>query len=258
MVCFYFVMMMQIVLESFPISSSGHCLLFEQMFHNCQLPATWSHLRSYIMYLFHIPTALVISIYFFKEWSFPFVHIKRCWPIVLKIALYTVVADLITVCLYVFKQYYEISLPLSVGFIFTALMLYSLRWCDDGISTGWTLSQAIILGCAQAIAFLPGISRFGITFVAARWMGIVPRRAFQIALLIHFPLIIMSSCYALYALGPLTSELLNLISLSVMLGAGIIAYMGISFVGYMVKWHIMWLWSIYMLVPIVMSILWEV
>lgn len=258
MICFYFLMMMQIVLESFPISSSGHCVLFEQIFPYCQLPSLYNHLQSYVMYVLHIPTALVIALYFFKEWSFPFRHIKRCWPLILKIMLYTAVADLITLCLYIVKQHHEVHLPLSVGFTFTALSLYSLRWCDDSDPKSWTLYKAIILGCVQSIAFLPGISRFGITFVAARWMGIASRRAFQIALLIHFPLIVMSSCYALYALGPLKSELLNLISLSVMLGAGIVAYMGISLVGYMVKWHNMWLWSIYMLVPIIISILWEV
>lgn len=258
MICFYFLMMMQIVLESFPISSSGHCFLFEQLFYDCQLPVHYSHLRSYIMYVLHVPTALVIMLYFFKEWSFPFKHIRRCWPIVLKIAFYTAVADIITLCLYLFKQLHEVQIPLSVGFIITALSLYSLRWCDDRDPKYWTLSKAIILGCVQSIAFLPGISRLGITFVAARWMSISSRRAFQIALLIHFPLIVMSGCYALYALRSLHSELLNLISLSVMLGAGIIAYVGIFLVGYMVKWHIMWLWSIYMLVPIIISILWEV
>jgi undecaprenyl-diphosphatase len=258
MISFYFLMMMQIVLESFPISSSGHCFLFEQIFHGYQLPVVVNNFRSYIIYLLHVPTILVICIYFFKEWSFPFTHIKRSWPIVLKIIFYTAIADMITICFYVLKQYYEVYLPLSIGFIFTALMLYSLRWCDDAVCARWTLSRSIVLGFAQSIAFLPGISRLGITFVVARWMGIASRRAFQIALLIHFPLMIISSCYALYALGPLTTELLNLISLSVMLGAGIIAYMGISLVGYMVKRHIMWLWSIYMLVPIVISILWEV
>ncbi len=258
MICCYFLIVMQIIFESFPISSSGHCFLLEHMFINCQLPSQYNHLRSYIMYALHIPTALVIMLYFFKEWSFPFKHVERCWPIILKIILYTASADLITLSLYILKQSVEVHMPLSIGFIVTALSLYSLRWCKDVELQPWSLSKAIILGLVQSIAFLPGISRLGITFVAARWMSISSRRAFQIALLIQFPLIIISSSYALYILSPIYSELLNMISLSVMLGAGVIAYIGISLVGYMVKWHIMWLWSIYMLIPIIISILWEV
>lgn len=259
MICFYIWMIVQIVLESFPISSSGHSILYEQISHVHTTIYAYDYMRPSLIYLLHIPTAIISCIYFFKAWSFPFRHIKRCGPIVVNIIFYTALADIVTVGVYVLIKSDELAhLPLSLGFIITALSLYSLRWCGDIKPTVWDARKAIILGFVQSIAFVPGISRFGLTFVTACWMGIVPRRAFQISLLIHWPLIVLSSSYALYTLAPLKDELLNLISLSVMLGAGIIAYVGVCIVGYMVEWRIMWLWSIYMLIPIIISIVWEV
>ncbi len=257
MICFYVWTILQIILESFPISSSGHLLLFE---HICPVgtPAGESILfyepiQSYIAYILHIPTAMLLCVYFFKQWSLPFRHINRCFPLILKISVYTAVADIITISCYAVKDQYGIfRVPLAVGFAITGCSLYSLRWCAHEGSS-WTMQKAIILGFVQAIAFVPGISRFGLTYVAARWMGIAPRRAFQITMLIQWPLMVLVGCYSLYTLDSLTYELLNLPYILVMLGATIIAYRALCMVGQMVPLQSMWIWSVYMLIPLLIS-----
>ena len=257
MICFYIWTMLQIVIESLPISSSGHLVLFE---HVCPVGESigdsilfYEPIQSYIAYILHIPTVIILCIYFFKQWSFPFRHIDRCFSLILKISAYTAVADIITISCYAVKDQYGIfKMPLGVGFAITACSLYSLRWCSrEGGS--WTVQKAMILGFIQSIAFVPGISRFGLTYVTARWMGIVPRRAFQITMLIQWPLIVLASCYSVYTLSSLTYELLNLPYILVMLGATIIAYRALCMVGQMVALQSMWIWSVYMLIPLLIS-----
>ena len=258
MICFYIWTMLQIIIESLPISSSGHLMLFE---HVCPVGTSpgdsillYEPIQLYIAYILHIPTALLLCIYFFKQWSFPFRHIDRCFVLILKISFYTALADIITICCYAVKEHYGIfKVPLAVGFALTACSLYRLRWCcrEDG---SWTMQKAIILGFVQAIAFVPGISRFGFAYVAARWMGIAPRRAFQITMLIQWPLIVLASCYSVYTLSSLTYELLNLPYILVMLGATIIAYRALCMVGQLVALRSMWIWSVYMLIPLCISI----
>ncbi len=258
MICFCVWTILQIILESLPISSSGHLVLFE---HVCFVGKSvgdsillYEPIRTYVAYILHIPTVIVLCIYFLKEWSFPFRHIDRCFSLVLKISAYTALADIITISCYVAKDKYgTFNMPLAAGFAITGCSLYSLRWCShEGGS--WTLPKAMVLGFVQAVAFVPGISRFGLTYVAARWMGIAPRRAFQITMLIQWPLIVLASCYSVYTLGSLTYELLNLSYLLVMLGASIIAYGVLCMVGQMVALQSMWIWGVYMLIPLCISI----
>ncbi len=258
MICFYVWTILQIILESFPISSSGHLVLFE---HICPAGTSlgnsilfYEPIRSYIEYILHIPTAIILCVYFFKQWSFPFKHIDRCFLLILKISAYTALADIITISCYAVRDHYGMfKMPLAVGFAITGCSLYSLRWCSyEGAS--WTWKKAIILGFVQSIAFVPGASRFGLTYVTTRWMGIAPRRAFQITMLIQWPLIVLASCYSLYTLGSSTYELLNLPYILVMLGATIIAYRALCMVGQMVALQSMWIWSVYMLMPLCISI----
>ncbi len=258
MYCFYLWTILQIIIESLPVSSSGHLALLEYLCPVGQAVKDsllfYEPMQSYVSYIVHMPTAVVLCVYFYKEWSFPFRHIDRCFPLVVKISVYTALADIITVCCYAVKDHYGMfKMPLAVGFALTASSLYSLRWCTDKYAS-WTMRKAIILGCVQSVAFIPGISRFGLTYVAARWMGSAPRRAFQISMLIQWPLIILASCYSLYSLGSLSYELLNLPYILVMIGASIIAYKALCLVGHMVAQQSMWMWSVYMLIPVLISL----
>jgi undecaprenyl-diphosphatase len=258
---FYIWMILQIILESFPISSSGHLVLFERACTALLSAGNIVHiglLRPYIEYILHIPTAIILCIYFFEQWSFPFKHIRRCFRLIIKIGAYTALADMVTVMCYLMREWYAMPhIPLMVGFFITACSLYSLRWCGTMYSP-WTGRKALLLGCAQSIALVPGISRFGITYVVARWTGIAPRRAFQITMLIQFPLLILASSYSMYVLGSLTYELLNMPCILVMLGATVSSYKLFGIVEQMAISRIMWVWSLYMLVPICASmVLWK-
>ncbi len=255
MYCFYMWAATQIILESFPISSSGHSALLAFW---CPLPHYLLMAKpfiTYVNYALHMPTAIIICLFFIREWSFPFIHFRRCWKIILKISGLTALASMVTVVGYgITSLIQKIMLPLPISFAITGVILLSLRWCPRG-DAKWNTPKAIVLGVIQAFAFVPGISRLACTYVASRWMGISVRRAFQISLLIQWPLILSASIYSCILLRTSMSELLNIPFVWVMLSACVIAYAGLYLVSKMVKKKILWWWGAYMLLPITVSLI---
>lgn len=49
--------------------------------------------------------------------------------------------------------------------------------------------RALLIGCAQALAILPGISRSGSTISTALWLGVAPERAARFSFLLSIPAI---------------------------------------------------------------------
>ena len=55
---------------------------------------------------------------------------------------------------------------------------------------GIDLRQAVLIGCAQALALIPGTSRSGITLTAALWLGLSRRVAAKFSFLLSVPIIL--------------------------------------------------------------------
>lgn len=258
MFCFYLWSAAQIILESFPISSSGHLKLLSFYCPLTEHPFMGEPFITFVEYALHSVTALVVLLFFLPVWSFPFIHIKRCWKLIIKISCLTALSTSVTVAGYGAVSSAKSMLPqqswivLLCGFCITSLMLFSLLWCPRGNSK-WNISKACMLGFIQLFAFIPGISRLASTYVVARWLGIPARRAFEISFLIQWPLIVCASVYSNFVLYTSGIQLLNLSLVWVMLGAGMMAYIGLMVVSLMVKKRVMWWWSVYVLLPITMS-----
>ena len=52
--------------------------------------------------------------------------------------------------------------------------------------------QALGIGIAQALAILPGVSRSGSTYTAARWLKVSPKEAFDFSFITSIPLVLGS------------------------------------------------------------------
>ncbi len=59
-----------------------------------------------------------------------------------------------------------------------------------GAAESWTLADAILMGLAQAVALIPGVSRSGITMTMARFLGFDRVEAARLALLMAVPVIL--------------------------------------------------------------------
>jgi len=209
----------------------------------------------------HGATVCVVALFFFNRCFFLLRNIFRCWPIVVKIIGLTFVADCVTFLFFIFFNVVGVSFFfLGLGFFITMVALYSLRWVPEQTPKRWCLRSAIILGCVQGIALLPGISRLGLTYVVGRWLGFAPRKAFEISLLIQWPLIaaaFLNSVRILFMHNNL-AVVMNWQLLSVMLGAGVLAFYGLCFVAWCADQKKMWLFSWYMMVPLCVWLLLQI
>ena len=81
--------------------------------------------------------------------------------------------------------------PLLVALTMTVMGL--ILWLTDARSSnergieGWTLRDALIMGFAQALALVPGVSRSGATISAARFLGYERNTAARLSFLMALP-----------------------------------------------------------------------
>ena len=171
--------------EFLPVSSSGHLVIAqhlfnivtEQVFFDCIL---------------HIGTLLVV-VYFFRNqiidillyWKKSIPHISGNFKNVIwgegqgKFTVTLVISTFITGVIGISAEDFLMSLfekPMAVGvaFLITTVILLSTRFAGrkkalDKVDL--TLWHAVILGVAQALAIVPGISRSGTTIAAALILG---------------------------------------------------------------------------------------
>jgi len=80
--------------------------------------------------------------------------------------------------------------PRAIGgfLIFTGVVLCALRWMKCGTGPV-TAQRALLVGLAQALAVLPGVSRSGMTIAAARMSGVAPDKAAEFSFLMSLPLL---------------------------------------------------------------------
>jgi undecaprenyl-diphosphatase len=127
----------------------------------------------------------------------------------------------------------------AVGFMLTAGLLMSTAWAGPGERLHPTWGQALLIGIAQGIAMVPGISRSGCTIAVALWLGLTARRSFELSMLVAIPAIIGS--LAIQHAGVLTADVLLIrpvVAMTVALVTGTVAAMLVRTV--VVRGHIAW------------------
>jgi len=85
----------------------------------------------------------------------------------------------------------------AVALVVTGLILFSTRRTSSGVLRlpgGWhpvapPLHKALLIGCAQALAIVPGISRSGSTIAASLWLGLARDEAARFSFLLSVPAI---------------------------------------------------------------------
>ena len=111
--------------------------------------------------------------------------------------------------------------------------------------------SGIVLGMVQGLALLPGISRFGSTFFAARWLGFSRSQAFEYSFLIQFPLLFAAIIKGFYFVDGtfLRLNLLTIPILFVFVISGTISYFSLLWVKKVVDSGFIWCFCFY-LVPL--------
>lgn len=261
MLSLYGLIAIQIVTESFPISSSGHVVLWQRLWTlllpelawnnaTCGLLAQEDFLET-IIHFAHIPTICALVFVFFDRLKLYTRAISARTVGVSGALFFIALADGITVLFYLFfKEFVIFTIPLASGFFVTACLLFSLRWCAVANRQFSLWLRACLLGCVQGVSLLPGISRLGAIFVTARWLGLKPLEALEISWILQIPLIgaaLVKSTIILYKQQDVAFFSLPYIWL-VALSAGVVATFGLLLFRKMVEHNHVWMISLYVLV----------
>jgi undecaprenyl-diphosphatase len=111
----------------------------------------------------------------------------------------------------------------------TTFALVSTRWTSssEGIGLSWVI--ALIMGAAQALAILPGISRSGVTIAAGLWLGLGGKAAARFAFLMAIPAILGAGVFNLLDLTEgapqFTPGLMSGFLAAALVGYGVIAWL---------------------------------
>lgn len=213
------------ITEFFPVSSSGHLVIIQGLF------GMKEPLLAFDIFL-HIGTLAAILIYFRKDIA-DMITGKR------HIAFYIVIASIPTFMIgFMFNTAVEelFARPHIVGYalLATGALLIASSLCT-GLRRGQSpnkigLINSLIVGTAQGIAVIPGVSRSGATIASGILSGIDKEQAFRFSFLLAIPAILgagvlkaskigaglISGDLAYFAAGGITAMAVGLFSIGVL------------------------------------------
>jgi undecaprenyl-diphosphatase len=176
-----FLAILQGVAEFLPISSSGHLVIGQ---HVLGVKDAGLQLDVFL----HVGTLLSVALYYRKSlWR---IVAERDFCYVAKIVL----SALPAVAVYaIFKEEVEslFNNTKMVGalLMFTGAVLAGTRFLPTG-TKDVSFLRALWMGCMQAVALLPGVSRSGMTLAAARSGKVEPSKSAEFSFLMSAPLIL--------------------------------------------------------------------
>lgn len=211
MILFHIVILalIQGLTEFLPISSSAHLLLPAELLG-------WPVQGLAFDVAVHLGTLLAVVLYFHKEvrsmaqaWSASIT--KKQHTLDSKLAWWIILATIPTGLVGLFGHDFIDSMLRSeeakaantvAWVVATTTVVFGLLlwWADakakqvyDEHETGW--KKSLIIGCAQALALIPGTSRSGITMTAGLMLGLTREAAARYSFLMSIPVIIMAGGY---------------------------------------------------------------
>ena len=193
------------VTELLPISSSGHLAIIPWLFGWINSPEFKLSFEAFDVAL-HFGTLLAIGIFFFKDWielikggykkviknedSF---EGKMFWYIVAATLPGGIIGLLLdkTIGSGIKENYLLIGIALMV----MGIILYVV---DKNAKSKtkyekMTFKQTFIIGISQCLAFIPGVSRSGITMTTARAMGIDRKSAAKYSFMLSAPIVLAAT-----------------------------------------------------------------
>ena len=170
--------------EFLPVSSSGH-LVLGQYFLGIKSPGNSLEI------LFHIGTLGSVVFVFFNDIKDIILKIdkKPTRKLLVFISVATLPAMIIG---FLFRhdinRLFENINSVGYAFCITGLILV-FSSLSKKKNVKYTFASSILIGLAQAVAIIPGISRSGFTITASLLLGISPKKSAKFSFLISMPII---------------------------------------------------------------------
>ena len=222
---------LQGISEFLPISSSGHVLLFQKLLHI----QTSSLLLDISL---HLGTLLSLIIALRRELIHLIRHPRD--PMWILLIMGTVPTVFIAMVFQSFiEKAFQTGETLGAEFLITGilLLLSENRYQQQREATSQiSISQALLIGCAQGAAIMPALSRSGLTMSTAIGLGISREEAVRFSFLMSIPAILGASIFAIKDLSSVPSPLVSSLVLALITSA-FFGYLAIRFLLQWVSRH---------------------
>lgn len=187
--------------ELLPISSSAHLFLVPWFF-------SWEMPEAFDVAL-HFGTLLAIGLFFFKDWIG---LIKGGYEQVVKkkkstegrmfwyIVIATIPGGAIGFLLDHFAEdLLTRPLIIAIALIIMGITLYVVDKKASNKTTyeNMTFKQTFLIGLSQALAFIPGVSRSGVTMTTGRMMGVDRESTAKYSFMLSAPIVLGATLYKL-------------------------------------------------------------
>ena len=243
----FFLGIIQGLTEFLPVSSSGHLVLFGNLFGIEE--------SLFISILLHVATLLSIVVVFYKDIWQMIRHPFSKQTTMLVVA--TIPTCLIVLVLMpIIKQSFAGGL-LPICFLISAiLLLVSERLSKKKEKKEMTYKTAFIMGIAQGLAVFPGISRSGSTISAGLLSGGEKESVAKFSFLMSIPIIFLSLIMEIYeiAIGSLKLQIQVLPTILAFVSAFVVGIFAIKLmIKLTVKSSLKW-FSLYLVIISIVSI----
>lgn len=215
--------------EFLPISSSGHLVLTPWFFG-------WEDFGLSFNVALHFGTLVAVIWYFWRDWIRIF---KEAFAGGLKkihrsLLFYIAIATIPGVLAGVFLEEYAATVFRHPPLIAGTLIVFGwlLFWADKQLKDKKTIQDitwkmALLVGLAQAIAIVPGVSRSGITIVAALFLGVNRKDSARFSFLLATPIILGASVYKFSDFVATGLDVYSLVGILVAAVSGYLAIAGL-------------------------------
>ncbi len=215
--------------ELLPISSSAHLTLIPWIFN-------WSGLSESFDVALHFGTLLAIGLFFFKDWI---ELIKGGYKLAVKkekstegrmfwyIVLATIPGGIIGFLLdHFLENALKAPLIIATALIVMGIILYVVdKNCKSKISyEKMGLKETFLIGLSQALAFIPGVSRSGVTMTTARILKVDRESAAKYSFMLSAPIVLAATIFK-FSSFTLSLEFFIGVITSFLVGVGVIKFL---------------------------------
>ncbi len=170
--------------EFLPISSSGHLVLMQKLFGIEEPSLAFS-------VLLHVGTLIPVLVVYWKDfWRL----IKNPFQRMTALLIFGTIPAVVVALLFgdLVDSFFSTGKTLSMGFFITGIILLVSDRFNEGSKKMKNVSpvDAILIGCCQAIAITPAISRSGSTITGALFRGLNRKDAAKFSFMLSVPAIL--------------------------------------------------------------------
>ena len=230
--------------EFFPVSSSGHLVLFQDYLKITNEGAS-AEIIAHFGTLFSI-LLFYRSSFFSSINEDDFFNIKT-----IKLLAISTIPAIIFGLIFDFEQFFNYSF-VQYSLMANGFLIIFMSLLKNSFSFDLNLKSALLLGLFQSVAILPGISRSGMVISSALMLGLNKEKSIQYCFFMVIPIIILSIVYELlFSSG---FEAINIVDgIGLFVSSFIFGYLSLYFLVQFLKKFDFWWFGLYCIIVSIIS-----